>query len=141
MVHTRVVLSERVCLHHVVLHVMLYVREGFTYWVDFNLTGADIECWHNCVGLFIQSLSSVSEDTQVTEKSSEWAVVASCDYITNHMNIYCIDDYTLSISTWSESWSQLYHNISRWTFIINSLSIQLSSQLVSVVKIIKVLIY
>lgn len=48
------------------------------------------------MGLFIQSLSSVSEDTQVTEKSSEWAVVASCDYITNHMNIYCIDDYTLS---------------------------------------------
>lgn len=135
MIHTRVVLSERVCLHHVVLHVMLYVREGFIYRVDFNLTGADIECWHNCVGLFIQSLSSVSEDTQVTEKSSEWAVVASCDYITNHMIIYCIDDYTLSISTWSESWSQLII-ISQDELLIDSLSIQLWSHLVSVVKII-----
>lgn len=121
MVQTRVVLSGRGWFRHVVLHVMLYVREGFIYWVDFNLTGADIECWHNCVGLFIQSLSSVSEDTQVTEKSSEWAVVASCDYVTNHMIIYCIDDYTLSISTWSESWSQLIM-ISQDELLINSLS-------------------
>lgn len=135
MVQTRVVLSGRGWFHHVVLHVMLYVREGFIYWVNFNLTGADIECWHNCVGLFIQSLSSVSEDTQVTEKSSEWAVVASCDYVTNHMIIYCIDDYTLSISTWSESWSQLII-ISQDELLIDSLSIQLWSHLVSVVKII-----
>lgn len=135
MIHTRVVLSERGCLHHVVLHIMLYVREGFTYWVNFNLTGVDIECWHNCVGLFIQSLSSVSEDTQVTEKSSEWAVVASCDYVTNHMIIYCINDYILSISTWSESWSQLII-ISQDELLIDSLSIQLWSHLVSVVKII-----
>lgn len=138
MVQTCVVLSGRGWFRHVVLHVMLYVREGFIYWVNFNLTGADIECWHNCVGLFIQSLSSVSEDTQVTEKSSEWAVVASCDYITNHMIIYCIDDYTLSISTWSESWSQLIM-ISQDELLINSLSIQLWSHHVSVVKIIKVI--